>query len=93
MKDIVDLSSTLLNDFELNILNKRSEEVKVGKCFLKNCEKIRVIYSNYAQSIEYSNNILEKVLHKNIEKKIHFNFFLNFRMKILLLISLKMDLK
>lgn len=58
-----------MNDFESNILNKRSDEVKVGKCFLKNCEKIRVIYSNYAQSIEYSNNILEKVFTKKFPKK------------------------
>lgn len=56
------LSSLLLNDFENNILNKPFEKVKIGKCFLNNANSIRQIYAHYAQYIEYSNNILEKVI-------------------------------
>jgi hypothetical protein len=52
----------LLNDFENNILNKSFEDVKIGKCFLNNANLIRKIYAHYAQFIEYSNNILEKVI-------------------------------
>ena len=61
IKDIVDLSSVLLNDFESNILNRNQDQVRIGKCFLKNCEIIRTTYSHYAQFIEYSNSLLEKV--------------------------------
>ena len=55
------LSSTLLNDFETYILNKSFEQVNIGKCFLKNSNAIRQTYAYFAQYIEYSNNILEKV--------------------------------
>lgn len=57
----MNLSSTLLNDFEKNILNKSFDHVKIGTCFLKNSNIIRQTYAYYAQYIEYSNNILEKV--------------------------------
>ncbi|CAF0837962.1 unnamed protein product [Brachionus calyciflorus] len=60
IKDLVQLSSVLLNDFESNILNQNQDQVRIGKCFLKNCETIRINYSYYAQYIEYSNNILDK---------------------------------
>ena len=63
LKEIMNLSSLLLNDFENNILNKSFEEVKIGKCFIDNANLIRQIYAHYAQFIEYSNNILEKVYH------------------------------
>jgi hypothetical protein len=62
LKDIMNLSSLLLNDFETNILNRSFEHVKIGKCFLNNANSIRQIYAHYAQFIEYSNNILEKVI-------------------------------
>lgn len=61
LKEIVELSSVLLNDFEANILNKCLDQVKIGKCFLKNCDLIKITYSYYAQYKEYSNGILEKV--------------------------------
>jgi hypothetical protein len=61
LQQIMNLSSNLLNDFELNILNKSFEEVKIGQCFIKNANLIRQTYAYYAQYIEYSNNILEKV--------------------------------
>lgn len=61
LKEIVELSSVLLNDFEANILNKCLDKVKIGKCFLKNCDLIKITYSYYAQYKEYSNSILEKV--------------------------------
>ena len=61
LKEIMNLSSLLLNDFEMNILNKSFEQVRIGKCFLNNANSIRQIYAHYAQFIEYSNNILEKV--------------------------------
>ena len=51
-----------MNDFETNILNRSFEHVKIGKCFLNNANSIRQIYAHYAQFIEYSNNILEKVI-------------------------------
>lgn len=55
------LSSILLNDFEINILNKSFDEVRIGRCFLKNLNLIKETYAHYTQFIEYSNNILEKV--------------------------------
>lgn len=55
------LSSILLNDFEINILNKTFDEVKIGKCFLNNLNLIKDTYAHYAQFIEFSNNTLEKV--------------------------------
>jgi len=55
------LSSILLNDFEINILNKTFDEVKIGKCFLNNLNIIKDTYAHYAQFIEFSNNTLEKV--------------------------------
>jgi len=56
----MNLSSTLLNDFEAHILNKKFAQVSIGKCFLKNANAIKQIYSYFTQHIEYSNNILEK---------------------------------
>jgi len=55
------LSSILLNDFEINILNKTFDEVKIGRCFLNNLNLIKDTYAHYAQFIEFSNNTLEKV--------------------------------
>ena len=55
------LSSILLNDFEINILNKPFDEVNIGKCFLNNLNLIKETYAHYAQFIEFSNNTLEKV--------------------------------
>ena len=57
----MNLSSLLLNDFETHILNKSFGQVRIGKCFLKNSPLIRQTYAHFAQAIDYSNNILEKV--------------------------------
>ncbi len=59
----MNLSSKLLNDFEVNIMNKRFEQVSIGKCFLKNANAIKQIYSYFTQNIEYSNSVLEKNEH------------------------------
>ena len=61
LKQIMGLSSILLNDFEINILNKTFDEVNIGKCFLDNLNLIKETYAHYAQYIEFSNNTLEKV--------------------------------
>ncbi len=66
LKQIMDISNTLLNDLEENILNKSFEDVIIGKCFIKNAHSIKTIYAHYAQYIEHSNSILEKV-----NKKFH----------------------
>ena len=57
----MDISNTLLNNLEENILNKSFEDVIIGKCFIKNSHTIKTIYAHYAQFIEHSNSILEKV--------------------------------
>lgn len=65
LQEIMNLSSTMLNDFETFILNKSFETVNIGKCFLKNADEIKKTYSYFTQYIEYSNNILEKVRYSN----------------------------
>lgn len=60
LKEIVDISNSLLNDFEELILNRTFDKQEIGKCFIKNTQSIKKIYAYYAQYIEHSNAILEK---------------------------------
>ena len=84
MKDIIELSSTLLNDFEDNILNQPYEEIRIGTCFIKNSNSIRKVYAFYAQYMEYSICILEKVcLLIYIRKKFSIQFFGNLYMGLI----------
>ncbi len=61
LKEVIDQSNILLDDFEENILNKPFDQAKVGVSFLKNSNSIRKIYAHYAQNIECSIYVIEKV--------------------------------
>ncbi len=52
--DIRDISNFLINTLKYEFLKKQLDADKISACFLKNSEKIKEVYSHYAQYIRDS---------------------------------------
>jgi hypothetical protein len=74
LKDIIDISSMVINSLEYDVLNKPNDDcIHVSTCFLNNCQTIKQVYAHYAQYIEHS---MSSVMSSQEEKVSFFDVFL-----------------